>query len=353
MASPICVYPRPCVSKTVCIEDRVRDPRSNVTTEDEVLAADLTAMLEVVEERLLAAAVADSPFVTEASRHIISAGGKRFRPMLVMLASAFGTEVANPEDLIKAALVVELTHVASLYHDDVMDDADLRRGAPSANRRWDNSIAIMVGDFLFARASSTVATLGTDYVLLQAETFARLVQGQIAETRGPQPGDDPLEHYLGVVADKTGSLIATSAVFGGMVAAAEQSVLDALAKFGEEIGMVFQLSDDIIDITSTATGKTPGTDLREGVPTLPTLMLKASTEPADASLQALIASDLRDDADLQRALEGLRAHPVIERARSEIARRADLALGYLSELPSCAAKAALEQITHDLVSRSS
>ena len=156
-----------------------------MTTEDEVLAADLTAMLEVVEERLLAAAVADSPFVTEASRHIISAGGKRFRPMLVMLASAFGTEVANPEDLIKAALVVELTHVASLYHDDVMDDADLRRGAPSANRRWDNSIAIMVGDFLFARASSTVATLGTDYVLLQAETFARLVQGQIAETRGP------------------------------------------------------------------------------------------------------------------------------------------------------------------------
>ena len=319
---------------------------------DEAFAADLTARLEVIEDRLLAAAVANSPFVTEASRHIISAGGKRFRPLLVAVASDFGSPDFDEEDLVKAALVVELTHVASLYHDDVMDDADLRRGAPSANRRWDNSIAILVGDFLFARASSTVATLGTDYVMLQAETFARLVQGQIAETRGPQPGDDPLAHYLGVVADKTGSLIATSAVFGGMVAGAEQNVLDALANFGEEIGMVFQLSDDIIDITGTATGKTPGTDLREGVPTLPTLMLRASDDPSDAPLKAMIASDLSDDARLREALDALRAHPVIERARAEIERRAELARGYLTELPDGPAKDALLQITHDLVNRS-
>ena len=177
----------------------------------------VTERLDQIETRLAEAATASTPFVTEAARHIIRAGGKRFRPLLVVLASQLGGQ-ADPEDVTRAALVVELTHVASLYHDDVMDDADLRRGAASANRRWDNTVAILVGDFLFSRASSIVATLGTEYVALQSETFARLVQGQIAETRGPAEGEDALTHYLGVVADKTGSLIATSAAFGGMVA---------------------------------------------------------------------------------------------------------------------------------------
>lgn len=308
--------------------------------------------LEVIEERLLQVAVADSPFVTEAAQHIISAGGKRFRPLLVCLGSAFGGDV-DEEALIKAALVVELTHVASLYHDDVMDDADLRRGAPSANRRWTNSIAIMVGDFLFARASSTVAELGIDFVALQARTFARLVQGQIAETRGPQPDDDPLHHYLQVVADKTGSLIATSAVFGGMVAGAARPVLDALAAFGEEIGAVFQLSDDLIDITSDRTGKTPGTDLREGVATLPTLMLNASQDPADAALKELISSDLSDDDTLAEALRQLRGHRVIDQARAEVQRRAEVARGYLEPLPGGAAKDALLKVCADLVNRAS
>lgn len=325
--------------------------RTVTQTMDEGFQGQVTQRLAVIEERLVAEAVADSPFVTEAATHIINAGGKRFRPMLVILGSAFGGEV-DEENLTKAALVVELTHVASLYHDDVMDDADIRRGVPSANRRWDNSIAVMVGDFLFARASSTVATLGTDYVKLQADTFARLVQGQIAETRGPQDGDDPLEHYLQVVSDKTGSLIATAAVFGGMVSGADQKVLDALHDFGEEIGTVFQLSDDIIDITSTVTGKTPGTDLREGVPTLPTLMLNASDDPADDELKALVASDLTSDEALSKALDGLRAHPVIEQARAEVQRRADLARGYLAPLPDRPAKQALLQVCDDLVNRS-
>ena len=318
---------------------------------DEDFEASLTRRLAVIEDELVKAAVADSPFVTEAARHIIDAGGKRFRPLLVNLGAHFGGE-ADETNLVRAALVVELTHVASLYHDDVMDDADLRRGAPSANRRWDNSIAILVGDYLFARASTTVADLGTDYVRLQAETFARLVQGQIAETRGPQPGDDLLQHYLQVVADKTGSLIATSAVFGGMVAGAPQQVLDALGRFGEEIGVVFQLSDDIIDITSNVTGKTPGTDLREGIPTLPTLLLQASTDPADAQLQALIASDLSDDDRLAEALEALRAHRVIADARAEVQRHADLALSHLAPLPEGPAKDALAKVCTDLVSRS-
>lgn len=317
---------------------------------DATLDEHLTALLDTFEERLVATAVAGSPFVTEASRHIIAAGGKRFRPLLVFLAARFGGAVDH-DDLMRAALVMELTHVASLYHDDVMDMADLRRGAPSANRLWGNSVAILVGDYLFARASTTVAELGVEYVALQAETFARLVQGQIAETKGPGPDEDPLAHYIQVIADKTGSLIAASALFGGMVAGADRPVLDALAAFGEEVGLVFQLSDDLIDITSTKTGKTPGTDLREGVPTLPVLMLRAENDPADAELLALIDGDLSDDAVLADVLRRLRTHPVMGRAKAEVERRADVARAHLAPLPDGEAKDALLKVCTDLVER--
>lgn len=317
---------------------------------DEALATSMKDRLAVIEERLLERAAGHTELVSRAAQHIINAGGKRFRPALVLLASHFGGEV-DEEDLIRAALVVELTHVASLYHDDVMDDADIRRGAPSANRQWENSIAILVGDFLFARASTTVAELGVDYVMLQAETFARLVHGQIAETVGPQEGEDPLEHYLKVVADKTGSLIATSALFGGMIAGAEAGVLETLRRFGEEIGIIFQLSDDIIDITSDVTGKTPGTDLREGIPTLPTLLARRSTDPADARLLELIGSDLSSDEDLAEALGLLRAHPAIQEARAEVTRRADAARDLLAPLPEGAPKEALAALCDQVVTR--
>lgn len=312
----------------------------------------VTAKLALVEEELSRQAGADTPFVTEAANHIISAGGKRFRPLLVTLCSQFGRPVADV-DLVRAAVVMELTHVASLYHDDVMDEASIRRGAESANSRWGNSVAIMVGDFLFARASETVAKLGTEYVALQARTFSRLVQGQIAETRGPQPDEDPLEHYLQVVSDKTASLISAAAVFGAMVSDASAEIVESLREFGEQIGSVFQLSDDIIDITSTRTGKTPGTDLREGVATLPTLMLQASTDPADDELKDLLTADLMDQHNLDRALAGLRASHVIDEARAEVQRRADLARGHLAILPAGDARTALETLCDEVVSRSS
>ena len=317
---------------------------------DEELRRWGAALLETVEERLLQAASANTPFVTEVARHITAAGGKRFRPMLVLLASALAP--APDEDAaVRASLVVELTHAASLYHDDVMDEAELRRGAPSANARWQNSVAIMVGDLLFSRASSIVATLGVEYVAIQAETFARLVQGQIAELVGPADDADPLDHYLAVVADKTGSLIATSARFGGMVAGVDEPQLEALTRFGEEIGVVFQLSDDLIDITSEATGKTPGTDLREGVSTLATLMVTRSTDPADAELRDLVSRPL-DESEVDRALELLRSHRVLADARTEIARRAEVARSYLAPLPEGAAKRALLELCDAVVSRS-
>ena len=311
----------------------------------------VTDRLDVIEARLLDAARADVDFVTEAATHIIAAGGKRFRPLLVVLASQL-LPGADADRIDRAAVVMELTHVASLYHDDVMDEAEVRRSVDSANARWDNTLAILVGDFLFSRASSTVATLGTEYVALQAQTFARLVQGQIAETRGPLPDGDPLQHYLDVVADKTGSLIAASARFGGMVCGASDEVLDALGRFGEEIGVVFQLSDDIIDIASDTSGKTPGTDLREGVLTLPTLMVAASTDPADARLRDLVSRPLTDEAEVTEAIGRLRAHPLLDAARREIERRADVARSYLAPLPSGSAKDALATLCDQVVSRS-
>jgi heptaprenyl diphosphate synthase len=306
--------------------------------------------LDLVEDALLKSAEASTPMITEVAQHIICAGGKRFRPQLVVLTSFLGPEIA-PDDVVKAAVVVELTHVASLYHDDVMDDAELRRGSPSANDRWGNTLAILVGDFLFARASDLVSELGPEFVRLQARTFARLVQGQIAETVGPQAGQDPVEHYLQVVSDKTGALIATSAVFGSKISGASDVVQRTLAEFGEEIGMVFQLSDDIIDITSDETGKMPGTDLREGVPTLPILLARQSTDPADHHLLELLASDLNDDAALTEVLQLLRRHPAISQARAELQRRAQKARLLLAPLPLGPARSALEELCDAITNR--
>jgi heptaprenyl diphosphate synthase len=319
---------------------------------EEAFTVRVTDLLDSIEERLAESALADTEFVTVAAQHTIRAGGKRFRPLLVVLAGLLAENV-DEDALVRAALVMELTHVASLYHDDVMDEAELRRGAPTANLRWDNTVAILVGDFLFSRASSIVATLGTEYVQLQAATFARLVQGQIAETRGPLDGEELLDHYLRVLEDKTGSLIAASAIFGGMVAGVGEPVLKALAAYGEEIGVVFQLSDDIIDIASDSSGKTPGTDLRAGVPTLPILLARRSTDPADARLLALLDADLSSDADLTEALALMRAHPAMAEAREEIHRRAEVARGHLAPLPEGAAKQALAALCDGVISRSS
>lgn len=306
--------------------------------------------LDAVEVLLKETSRAQTVFTTDAAQHLLSAGGKRFRPLLVVLASQLYSG-ADASVIDRAAIVMELTHVASLYHDDVMDEADVRRGVPSANSRWDNTVAIMVGDFLFARASSTVATLGTEYVMLQAETFARLVQGQIAETRGVRQGEDPLKHYLDVIADKTGSLIAASTVFGGMVCGAPAEVLDALAAYGEEIGVVFQLSDDLLDITSDTSGKVPGTDLREGVPTLPVLMLRASAEPGDERLLELTSRPLTDEAEVAEALDALRGHRVLAQARAEVGRRAEVARSYLSCLPQGHARDALSELCDQVAFR--
>jgi heptaprenyl diphosphate synthase len=311
-----------------------------------VLDADLEARLRarmlLVEERLEREIQSQAPFVTEAARHLLHAGGKRFRPLLVLLAAE--TANAEAEGVLTAACIVELTHLASLYHDDVMDEASLRRGAESANSRWDNHVAILTGDFLFSKSSELTATLGADAVRIQAETFTKLVEGQIMESVEPGADDDALDFYLRVVAGKTGSLIATSARYGARFAGAPLEVEEALTAYGEIVGAAFQLSDDILDVGSESgeSGKTPGTDLREGVPTLPVLLAKRSNDPADARLLELLDADLSDDVLHAEAIALLRRHPAMAEARDYVLARAREAQQLLKVLPEGPVRDALD-----------
>jgi heptaprenyl diphosphate synthase len=321
---------------------------------DEALAERLRERMARVEEALAGHVRSRAPFVTEAASHLMAAGGKRFRPLLVLLAAEAG-ERAGSDEVVTAACVVELTHLASLYHDDVMDEAALRRGAVSANARWDNHVAILTGDFLFSKSSELTAELGADAVRIQAQTFTRLVEGQILETMQPGPGEDPLAHYLDVVAGKTGALLATSALYGARFGGASPEIQEALTSYGEIVGSAFQLSDDILDIASESdeSGKTPGTDLREGVPTLPVLMARASTDPADARLLELLALDLTDDDLHAEALDLLRKHAAMDEARAYVIGLAAEAKDLLGALPTGPVRSALEAFADVVAVRSS
>jgi heptaprenyl diphosphate synthase len=310
----------------------------------------LQGRLGRVETRLTEAVKSDYPFVTETSAHLVEAGGKRFRPLMTLLCAAFGDP--DREAVYDAATVVELTHLATLYHDDVMDEAPLRRGRASANSRWDNSVAILTGDFLFSRASDILADLGPEAVRIQARTFERLVTGQIRETVGPSDGEDAVAHHLVVLADKTGSLIATSAQFGAMFAGCDEATIDTLTRYGERIGVAFQLADDLVDVTSDATdsGKTPGTDLKEGVPTLAALMVLREQRPQDARLRDLLGRSL-SDAEVAEALELLRDHVAVAEARSVARQWADDARDCLTTLPAGPARDALAAVCDYVVNR--
>ncbi|RAJ57270.1 heptaprenyl diphosphate synthase [Streptomyces sp. Amel2xB2] len=329
-----------------------------LTVRDKALEADVQAGLAAVEEGLFEATKSDVPFITGAAQHLVRAGGKRFRPLLVMLGAQFGDPHAP--GVVPSAVVVELTHLATLYHDDVMDEADVRRGVPSANVNWTNSVAVLTGDYLFARASHILADLGPEAVRIQAEAFERLVTGQIMETAGPGEGRDPVRHYLDVIAGKTGSLIAVAGRFGALMAGADESAVSILTQYGERVGTAFQLADDVLDIASDSreSGKTPGTDLREGIPTLPVLHLRARAASPEATaedraLLGLLDGDLTDDARHAEALAALRAHPALEQARQDTVRYANEARETLSPLPDCAAKTALSHLCDAVVHRAS
>jgi heptaprenyl diphosphate synthase len=317
----------------------------------ERLAARLQEGLSEVDARLRREVDHDDPFITEAGLHLAEAGGKRFRPLLTLLAAELGSGIND--DVIAAAAGVELTHLASLYHDDVMDEAQVRRGALSANAAYGNSTAILVGDLLFGTASSIIADLGAEAVKIQAQTFVRLCAGQIRDERPPGPGVDPVDYYLGVLEDKTGVLIATAARYGAMFSGCAPETVEIMREYGERLGMAFQLADDLIDIASDSddTGKTPGTDLREGKATLPVIYARASTDPRDARLQDLLSADLHDEALLGEALDLLRVHPAMARARQRTEAVARQAQDALAPLPDSEARTALLALATSVVTR--
>jgi heptaprenyl diphosphate synthase len=317
---------------------------------DAALEADIRVRLDRVEEALEKAVVADSDLLAATAKYLLSAGGKRFRPMLVLLAGYFG----DPTDprLIPGSVAIELTHLATLYHDDVIDEADDRRGVPSANARWDNTVAILTGDYLFARASEISADLGPDVCRLLARTIGVLCDGQIREVDSSGKVEQTEESYLEIIRRKTGVLIATSCRLGGMVSDAPEEQVEILEEFGEALGMAFQLSDDIMDVTASQLelGKEPGTDMKEGVYTLP--VLHALNEGPDRDeLQRLLAHGAPDGEMLDRALEIVRTGGSIEHARDAVTREVRLATGLAERLPEGPARHALVQLAKFLAIR--
>ena len=307
---------------------------------------DVRSDLDLVEKTLREAVDSSDPFVHEAASHLLEAGGKRFRPMLVLLSGHVGD--AKDPRLIPCAAAIELTHLATLYHDDVIDEALVRRGAPSANVRFDNSVAILTGDYLFARSSSLAAELGTYVSRVLADTIGLLCEGQIMETNHAGTGRQTAERYLAVVERKTAALLATSCRLGAWLAGVPEDQVEALTEFGRCVGIAFQLSDDVLDISGREeeSGKTPGTDLREGVWTLPVLETLAGNAPGGEELRAEL-----DSGDVDGALARLRTNGSLDLALAEVGEWGARAKTALAKVPPSDGKAALERLADFLTGR--
>ncbi len=342
--------------------DRERDfadPRTQLA--EAGLELDVASSLDTVEDLLLESVQHSSELVDELTGHLARAGGKRLRPVLTLIAARLGAPHRVQSDpVIEAAAAVELTHLASLYHDDVMDSAPSRRGVDATQILWGNNRAILAGDLLFARASGLVARLGPASVAYHAQTFERLCLGQLHETFGPGPDDDPVEFYLQVLADKTGSLVAASAYFGALHAGAGEEVARKLEAFGERVGVAFQLADDVLDIASPreVSGKTPGTDLLEGVDTMPVLLLRKQQAGGTLDEQGqrildLLDEDLSVPENLAAVVQLLRQHPVLEETRQLAQQWADQAIDALEGIGSADVQEALESFALMMVDRAS
>jgi heptaprenyl diphosphate synthase len=270
--------------------------------------------LERVEEALLAAVVAEDPFLTEVASHLIRAGGKRGRPAFALGAAATATQPAGsvPDAVIRGAVSVELVHLGSLYHDDVMDEATTRRTVESVNAKWGNLQAILAGDFLLARASEIAAGLGTEVAGLLAATISRLCEGQVLELQHTYNPARTEATYLSSIAGKTASLYATACRIGALVAGLPRSQVEALTDFGQAYGMAFQIVDDILDVVATdeQLGKPAGHDLIEGVYTLPVIRSLADDTPEADRLRALLGSPLTID-EMHEARAVVRANGAV------------------------------------------
>ncbi|GAA3642749.1 polyprenyl synthetase family protein [Microbacterium awajiense] len=323
------------------------------------LLATVEAGLERVDASLQRELHVTDALADSASRYLYEAGGKRVRPMLALLTAQLGDGVID--GVVDVATALELTHLGSLYHDDVMDVADRRRGVPSAHAVWGNNVAILTGDLLFSRASQIMARHGDRAIRLQADTFERLVLGQMHETVGPGVDDDPVDYSLQVLSDKTGSLIAAAAQAGVIFSNAPSAYEEPLRVFGEKAGVAFQLLDDVIDLSSDPdeTGKVPGTDLRAGVPTMPYLLLGRRTDAASVGLRARIddgVADIaagEDAAVLDADLAQLRDHDATDETLRLAHQWSREAVAALDPLPDGPVREALTRFAQAVADRSS
>jgi heptaprenyl diphosphate synthase len=317
---------------------------------DPALEAELRTRLEDVERSLRDAVDSDVPLVSSTSRYLLAAGGKRFRPLLVLLGGRFGRP--DQARLIPGAVAIELTHLATLYHDDVIDEADSRRGIASANARWDNTVAILTGDFLFARASEIASDLGTEVTRLLAWTIARVAEGQIREADAAGRLEIDEAEYMEVIRGKTAALIATSCRLGGMLSDADPGTVDRLGRVGEALGLAFQLSDDIMDITEDqdTLGKEPGVDLKEGIYTLPVIYALRDSERRH-ELRALLEPGPPDGARLAGALEIVRSDGAVNVARRSVTGQVRRAGAEAEGLPEGSARDAFLHLARFLAGR--
>lgn len=327
----------------------------------ESLEAKLRDALTLVESRLVEETSTARSNTTELVSHLRAAGGKRMRPLLTLLISQLGApnEPVSPS-VIDAAVAVELTHLASLYHDDLMDDATVRRGVRAAHVQWNNTLAVMAGDLIFSRSSLLVSALGPKIVAQHASTFERLCLGQMHDIFGPSQGDDPIEFYLDVLREKTGALIGTAALYGAELSGCDAETVEAVTQFGEDLGVAFQIADDVLDLQASVaqSGKTPGADLRDGTKTLPVLLLEKTVQEgrdteADRALLKAISdtASLQDEAVLAQTAAQLAIHPVTEETKRLAGQWVERALAHLQNIPDGNVKHALVDFAHLQINR--
>lgn len=305
--------------------------------------------LSRVEERLLEASTADDPYLTKIAQHLLLAGGKRFRPLLALLAAEFGDTRDQP---VEAGVSVELIHLGSLYHDDVIDEAATRRGATSANANWANTVAILAGDFLMARASEVAAThLSQESVRLLAATYAELVEGQTREMQLEGDLTHSIEEYLQVIGGKTASLIRTSARLGAIAADAKPAHVEALSTWAWEVGMVFQIADDALDLLAEeeAIGKPAGSDIREG--TFTAAVLLGAAGPDGDRIRELLDSKPYADEAVAEVIRLVRGGGYVEESLEEAKTRLGVATDALEALPQGTPRGILEKLGDYLLDR--
>jgi heptaprenyl diphosphate synthase len=273
-----------------------------------------------VERRLVEATTSDDAFLTTIAQHGLAAGGKRYRPLLAQVAAELGDR--DDGGPVEAGVAVELVHLGSLYHDDVIDEADTRRGEVSVNENWTNTIAILAGDFLLARASEVAAPLGTEAVALIARTYATLCEGQVRELQLTNDLDHGPDEYYAVIGGKTASLIRTSARLGAVTGGADRNTIEAISDWAWEMGLVFQLADDVLDLVADEAwlGKPAGSDIGEGTFTLP--LLYAADGPEGPEIRGLLAGGgPYDRADIDRVIKLVTEGGHIDRVLDEATER--------------------------------